>query len=359
MLAKAEEKTEQATKELSKEDADKLMRENNTPPEGYAKGPAPAPEPETPATPPATPTPPAPAPAPAEPPDPFLKLERELAKAEGAEDLKDFSERERGYFYQMRRDRKQRQKAEEERDIAQRKALLAEQAKEEAPKVERKTPEDVLKGKEPGDFLTAQEARELLQSVQPAATTAPKTEPVQAPVDPVRFKYLQMCERETKAAHADFDAVMELADELVNRDPAHLQTIGDAFRRGENPAEVMYGVIKQHPEFAKLYPAAELRAKAKALATAPPPATESTPAAPSAEDSAKKAKEAEAAQAALEANAAKPKTTGHLGSWEGKPAEELTIDEISAMPDREFAKLPKAVRVRYLRQFGSAPNLSK
>ena len=53
-----------------------------------------------------------------EPEDHFVKIERELQKPEGKENLTNFTPREKAYFSQMRRDRKTRQIAEEDRDKA-------------------------------------------------------------------------------------------------------------------------------------------------------------------------------------------------------------------------------------------------
>ena len=75
-----------------------------------------------------TATPPAPPepvttilPSPQPEPDTLEKLERELQKPEGKADLSKFSPREKAYFHQMQRDRRAKQKAEAERDVAFRK----------------------------------------------------------------------------------------------------------------------------------------------------------------------------------------------------------------------------------------------
>lgn len=166
-----------------------------------------------------------------------------------------------------------------------------------------------------------------------------------------------MSEREAQAKHEDFDAVMELADDLVNNEPEQLKAVATKFAAGENPAEVMYDLIKQHPEFAKLLPAATVRAEAKSKArtTAKPSGSDapapSNPLAKSPEEL-KKAKDA---QDALERNAGRTKTTGHLSSAEGQPAGELTAEQFESMSEREFRRLPKDTREAALRKYGAAP----
>lgn len=371
----------------------KSLRDDSTIPEGFAKGPR-TPAPEEPAAPgpaaaaPAEPAAPGPGPAkpadptkpgegaakppaPAEPDDAFTKIERELAKPEGQENLEGFSTRETAYFHQMRRDRKARQKAEAERDVALRNQLKLKKQLEGGPAPKPAASEDprlaALKKRDPTDFLTVKDVIALLdQPPAPAPAKAEEDPPDSGPPaaqNPMTTQYLMMCEREARAAHPeDFDAVMELADELVNVDAAHLRTVAEETRNGKNPAEVVYGIIKAHQDFAKLFPAAQIRAKARQDAKAKPaaaapaaaPAAPAKPAAPPAKspEDQEKERQALAAQQALEQNAGKTRTTGHAGSTEGKPATELTAEEIAAMSDREFAKLPRHVREAYLRKYG-------
>lgn len=281
----------------------------------------------------------------------FEKLERETAKPEGKEDLADFTPREKAYFYRMRRDRKLRQNAEEDRD----KALFREtKLKEETAKkpVEEEEP---FKGKDPDDFLTVKEAREAILKQKEKPKTEEKIIDANDSSKALQVRYLQLCEKEARQTHTDFDAVMELADDLVVDNQEALKDISDRTRIGENPAIVMYEVIKSHKDFENLYPAAELRAKAKKEAAdkkVSSGAPSSVPATPTPEDKAKEEK-AKQAEKTLEENTQKPKTTAHASSREGKPAEELNMEEIAAMSDGEFAKLPRGTRQRYLRMYGT------
>lgn len=334
------------------------MHGDTTPPEGYANDTLVAPEelavgeeaaPEAGEQKPAAKE--AAKPAGEQPPtsgDVFEKLEAQLQQPEGKEDLTAFSAREKAYFHQMRRDRKARQKAEEERDIAARRALKAENDLKNPPP----PPPDPLEGLADDDVISVKEARERLAKLPKPAEKQPEA-PAAPAVSPQQARYLALCEKEARAAHADFDAVMELAEELVAGDQTALREIGEQVAKGENPAIVMYQTIRKHKDFEALLPAAEVRAKARAKASAAPatPASPSAPAPATPEDKAKEDK-AKQAEKALEENNNRTRTTAHVSAREGKPADELTEQEISAMPDLEFAKLPRHVRQRYLKKYG-------
>jgi hypothetical protein len=279
----------------------------------------------------------------------FERLEQEMAKPEGKEDLNDFSTREKAYFHQMRRDRKLRQKAEADRD-----KLLFEKSKQEIKPKEEKT-KDPLDGRDEDEYLTVKEARELMQSkIMDDGKKGDSDKRASNEGTPQNLHYLQLCEKECRAKHPeDFDAVMELADELVTTNSDHLQKISERTKMGENPAEVMYELIKEDKEFENLFPAAQVRAEQKAKARADKKAPkeqkkeEQTPTAP------KKAEvDTTQAEKKLEENSQQSKTTAHVSSQETKPTDELTLEEIGKMSDLEFAKLPRHVRQRYLKKYG-------
>jgi len=280
--------------------------------------------------------------------DPLFRIERELQKPEGQENLAEFSDREKAYFYQMRRDRKNRQKAEEERDAA----LFREiQHKNKDETKEEKTDEDPLaelKKKDPTDFLTVKEVVGILEKVtKPAAKK--EAEPKGAAIDPVRMKYLKLCDEEARVAHPeDYESVMELTEEIVNTNPTYLKEVAKSIAAGENPAIKTYELIKSDPEFSKLFPAAENKVKAR---KAGEKKSEKSP------EEIEKERKAQEAQDALEKNKDKTKTTGHAGGESGGADESGKIDgysvqDIMSMSDLQFAKLPKKTRVKFLEQYG-------
>lgn len=346
---------------------EKILLDDTAPPEGYALIPS-APEPSEPE--PTMPTEPEPAaPQATTPPaelaptkkDFFERVEGDLAAAEkeGVElkslstfmrTLNDYTPREKAYFAQMYRDRKMRQKAEAERDQALFRAAKQEQAAKAEPPAP--APVDLLKDKADDDLLTAGELRAILKAGSAPTPTAP---PAATSPDPniLQVQYLKLCEKDAKRDRADFDAVMTLCDDLVTNDPAMLEVIAQKTQAGENPAVVIYDLIKGHRDFPLLYPAVEAR-----LAASAPPAEPSPSGSPSAAPVAPPALAANAthaqqAEAALEANLHRPKTTAHVASQEGKPAPELTLEEVVQMKDSDFARLPKATRARYLRMLGA------
>lgn len=376
--AKVEEKAKKeempAARDMSKAEVQEMM-ESMPPPEGYAKAPAETeeePEEDEAAAAAEKPKAKEEKKAEAKPEekvekptedDVFLKLETELNKPEGKEDLSKFSPREKAYFYQMRRDRKSRQKAEQDRDQALFKLSKVQKEPEKtAEKVE--DPLAILKDKDPNDFLTVEEVRNLFTKMQPPKPATETKEPAEQSNEQskgLQYRYLQMCEKEARAEHPDdFDAVMELTSELLENNQPALTLLSERVRDGENPAIVMYELIKDHKDFETLYPAAETRIKARAAAKAKPQekSTEDKPKEKVSEqkspDPAQAKKEADAnrAQEALEKNSARPKTTAHAPSREGKPVGEMTMEQIASMSDLEFAKLPKKVRETYLEKFG-------
>jgi len=344
---KAEKSVEKPLKveDLTAEQQEELLRDE-PPPADYAKAPVVSvPTVEEPEAKPEEKVVEKPAEAAPEANDPFVKLERELNKPEGQEDLTDFSGREKAYFHQMRKDRRNRQRAEEERD-----AVLfreAQKKREETKKELEIDPLEALKKKDPTDFLTVSEVTEILEKMQKPKEAAPA---VEAPaVDPVQMRYLQYSDKEARDAHEDYDVVMELVPDIISENESHLVEVAKAMKSGENPAEKMYQLIKNDKEFANLFPVGQIRAEARKKA---PTAVKVEQTAEKSPDEVAKEAKARQAQEALEKNEGKPKTTGHAGGGEDKPAGELTLEEIGAMSDREFSKLPKGVRARYLKLYG-------
>jgi hypothetical protein len=174
----------------------------------------------------------------------FDKMEKELAKPEGKEDIKEFSEREKAYFWQMRRDRRARQKAEEERDVLRFEQLKAKQA----PKKEQVEEEpDVLKGREDEDFITVKDLKTITEKINKKQPPQIGEQPI--PPDPIRMAYLKQCEELAKKEYSDYKDVELCADEIVANSTPYQMKIIDALVKGENPAVVMYNIIKGDPDF--------------------------------------------------------------------------------------------------------------
>ena len=288
--------------------------------------------------------------------DPKLDIERletELAKPEGQENLEGLTKREAAYFWQMRRDRRARQKAEEDRDAVLFREMQRKNEEEASKKPKEEAVEDPLaelKKRDQDDFMTVSDVVATLEKAL-KATKAPAKKEAEAPtVNPVQLKYLELCDNEARINHPeDYDAVMELAPEIVNTNESYVKEVIKAIANKENPAERTYQLIKSDPEFSKLFPAVKIKVEARKAAQKKPEAK--TPA------EIQKEKEAQAAQEALEKNKDKTKTTGHAGG-EGGGAEDTgkidgySIEDIFNMSDMQFARLPKKTREKFLQKYG-------
>lgn len=282
--------------------------------------------------------------------DPLVKIEVELQKPEGQEDLSGFSPREKAYFFQMRKDRKSRQKAEEDRDAALFREVQLKKKTEKAPEAAPADPLAELKKKEPTDFMTVADVLKVIEGVKAAPAKTEEAAP--AGPSPAQMRYFSLCDKEAAAEHPeDYAAVMDLTDEIINSNPEHLKQVAEAIKRGDNPAEKTYQLIKGDPEFAKLFPVAQTRVAARKKK----PDAVKTP-----EEIAKESK-AQEAQDKLEQNKNKSKTTGHVsgseevdhsaGYTDGKVT--YTSEQLMRMSDFQFARLPKKIRDAFLKDNGS------
>ena len=258
-------------------------------------------------------------------------LETELAKPLGTEDLKGFNKKEQAYFWQMRRDRQARQKAEMERDelrFAEAKRKAIEDAKEKT--VETDTTHD------PDDFVTYGDLNKLKEPRKDA-----KTEP-NADVA-WRQRYLNMCEGVAKDKFEDYTEVIECTDSIIATSPVYQKQVIESMSRGENPAIFMYHLIKSDTEFDKAINIARARLEAKGVKTKPKE-EEKTDAA--------KIEKAKEVEEKIEKNANKPKTSGHHSGSEAETDKFPSLDSISEMSDDEFAAMPKKKRDAILKKYG-------
>jgi hypothetical protein len=273
----------------------------------------------------------------------MLKLEEMLAKPEGKEDFTGWTKREQAYYWRMRREQKRASQAEADRDAARFELIKAKKEKPaEEPKAEE---EDPLKGKEEGDFLTVAEARKILAKIQK------KEEPKGGGSFmelPFVQSFIKICDEKAAAEKPDYEEVMELTEEIINTNPAYQKQVAESLIKGENPALKMYELIQADPEYAKLLPAAQTRVQARKAKKSD---KKEEPKAKTAEELKKEADAAEA-EKKLKENADKPKTSGHAEGKDKIEGSDYTLEQITAMSDREFSKLPKKVREKYLELYG-------
>jgi hypothetical protein len=274
----------------------------------------------------------------------MLKLEEMLAKPEGKEDFTGWTKREQAYYWRMRREQKRASQAEADRDAARFELI---KVKKEKPAEEPiKEEEDPLKGKEEGDFLTVADSRKILAKIQKKEEPPKGTGSI---IDlPFVQAYIASCDEKMAVEKADYEETMELTEEIINTNPAYQKAVAEALIQGKNPALKMYELIQADPEYAKLLPAAQTRVQARKAKKSD---KKEEPKAKTAEELKKEADAAEA-ERKLKENADKPKTSGHAEGKDKIEGSDYTLEQITAMSDREFSKLPKKVREKYLELYG-------
>lgn len=268
----------------------------------------------------------------------MAKIEEQLDKPDGNEDLSTFSDAEKGLFWELRRERRKRQKAEEERD-ALRFSELKRKAEQDIKDKEPKEDKDQIEG-EDDEFITKGEMKKLLKGKEKdkgADINAAKG-------DIFQQRYLQSCDKEAASQLPDYAEVIECADEIIGSDEAYQRAVAKAIVDGDNPAVVMYNLIKGDPKFEKVIPIA--RARLKAAGKLPAAAPSDTAKDKKAEEDIKKAEKK------IDDNLNKPKTSGHHAGG-GEADTELTMEQVLKMSDVEFARLPKAKREALLKKFGA------
>lgn len=267
------------------------------------------------------------------------KVYRELDKPVGQEDLSAFSKNEKGLFWEMKRERQARQKAEQERDV-----LRFEKVKRDnAPKGEDK--EDV-KLPEIGDddFVSGKQLKEIVNALKTKKTDAPA--PAPNPMAGMQQRYMAMCDQVARSQYDDYDEVIEAANDIFKANPEYTEQLKIAMQTGDNPAIVAYHLAKGDSGFDKAIKNARIRMEARNPRKKEPPKEEAKE-----EDKTQAKEEAREKEKKIEENSQKAKTSGNFGGGEGGESG-LTVDELYAMSESDFAKLPKTKREAILKKYG-------
>ena len=266
-------------------------------------------------------------------PEVRTKIEGELDKPEGAEDLTGFSPREKGVFWELRKERLKRQRAEQETDELRFEKLKTELKKEVAPEAEPDEEADPFAGKEDDDLLTVAEVKAALKKLKAPAEKpkGPAPKPLMSP-DEIRVHKVEANTLLERKGIKDFYDVIDYAETAFGQDPdiAHYLRVVKA--KGNNVALAAYHMIKGSAK----WPAIEA-AIAKSKGGKIPDGNK---------ERAKK----------IEDNTKKIRTTGGGGNAPA-PSDEYTFAEIEAMTPRDFGRLPKKTRDAILEKFGSNPNV--
>ncbi len=269
----------------------------------------------------------------------FQKVEKELAKPEGQEDLTDLSEREKGLYYALKAERKKRQTAEEDRDAAlfvNVKTKKAAEAKAAAVKEEAESEVDIKLEGEDEDFITVKEAKKIVDALKKKSKAKTDTGDVDEVAKENRETALRIAEMsardvvEARVAGGqkdlpDYDTTMKIGEMIVESNPEYQKEIYKAYRQGRNPALVTYDLVRKDPKFATLYGKKD----------------EAKPA----DDKAKTGKEN---LKKIEENLIKPKTSGAQGGGSAETLEGYTLEGLLKMSISEFRKVPKHIREKFL-----------
>lgn len=278
--------------------------------------------------------------------DPMARLETELSKPEGKEDLTGWTANEKAYFWEMRRSRKRAQAAEAERDTIKFNAIKAKKADE---KKEDVVEEDPLKDLKDEDAITGKELKKILASQKKSiksTESAKQFDPESAVVTNLLKAQDDIARRDLGD---DYDETVELTQEIVSNNPTYLRQIGEALMSGENVAKLTYTLIKGDPAYTKLLPVAQARLEAAGKGKKKEKKADEK------KDDDEATKAALAAQEKLEKNTKKTKTSAHVdGSDKGTEEKfgEYTADQLTKMSDKEFFKVPKKVRDQFLKEVG-------
>lgn len=251
------------------------------------------------------------------------QIEAEAEKPLDEADLGNYTPRERALFFELRKERRQRQEAQREADT-----FRFQKAKEEA------KPEpisDPFDGMEEDDLLTVGQIKKVLDTVKPKEKPEPGKGVSQGDITQKLVMDNWILRGSIK--HPDLPEVLKYADELLKGDIAAIDEVSDVIKKGGNAAVATYNLIKAHPKWL------EIEAKQKGGTVEPEPAKD---------DNARINKDR--AQR-IEDNKKKTVTTG--GSGGGAPkSQEYSYQELLSMPDEDFAALPKAKRDKILEALG-------
>jgi len=232
------------------------------------------------------------------------RVEDELAKPDGSEDLTGFTREQKGLFYAMKKERHNRQRLEEENDKLKFK-LFKRQDEDK-----KKEDED-----DPDALVTKQELKKIRQEAIDNANAQ------------ARNVFLGMWAREgRKECGENFDKVLNLGERLIDGNDFYKAEILKATQNGGNPAIKAYELITTDPNFDKLY-------------------ADTYPSEQKREEVKEEVVDTKSKNKKLKENLKKPVTTGAKGGGgNDAPKGELTAEDYAKMSDKDFMKLPPKER---------------
>lgn len=265
----------------------------------------------------------------------YGKVEKDLALSDKDVNLEGYSEREKGLYWALRKERKDRQQAEADRDAERfdrikRDKIAAEQAK----KAKEEEPDE-----DDEAFLTKGELKKREREKEEArqAEEAANTRKVILRTQGIAAHGIVEARKVKGEELPDYDKTMAIGEVLVQDNPEMIKKIQDAWADGKNAALVTYDIVRNDPRFKSLYNPGE----------APKPAEKKEEKPPEKKDEGKENLKK------IDENTKKPKTSGAEG---GAGAQgdygEYTFDQLVKMSTSDFRKVPKGIREKFLKDVG-------
>jgi len=299
------------------------------------------------------------------------KIEKEMDKPEGQEDLEGFSEREKGLFWEMRAERKKRQAAQEETDGLKFQRIKEKKAAEEAAKAaeadgEGKAELEKLLEGEDDDFVSKADLKKVLESISKKPAKKADDTAEAAAAYSARKEFVTISERgardiveqrRIKGDNApDYDKVMELAEDIVEGNKEYLEQVEAAYKAGKNPALITYDLVIKDRRFSTLYKGTDVKKEEKKETTLAERAKKVGLSETATEEEIIKKEGALKKNDKINKNKEKPDTSGSHGGGSGtaykdSEGKEYDIVSLSQMSTSDFRKVPKDVRDKFLKNF--------
>jgi hypothetical protein len=261
------------------------------------------------------------------------KLEKELEKPEGHEDLSGYSPKEVGLFFDLRKQRARAQRAEEENELLKFERMQGQLKEKEKPAEKLAQEEDPFAGRDDDDILTVADVKKLLGARKEAPAAKGDGEITTMTQLLIQNQKLEARITLKEKGISDMDEVIDYAQDILGGDPDAKEYLTRVAAKKGNVVLATYNLIKASPK----WPDVE-----KAVRTAK---GEKIPA-----ENQERARK-------LEENEKKVRTTG-AGGGGATNSDEYTVGEILSMSTDDFGKLPKAKRRAIMEKYGSTPNRS-
>ena len=172
------------------------------------------------------------------------RLNSELSKPDGAEDLKGFSFKQKGVFYEAKKQRVRAQNA--ERELKK----LQDDFKKQQELIEELRSGKEIEGAE--DFITKGDVKKEIESTKEQTLTesAEKMKALQQEMN--RLKISNFTQELSSRGYDDVKEVLDNAEAILSDDPDAMALIKSAAANGQNFVAVSYEQVKLSPKWAEI-----------------------------------------------------------------------------------------------------------